>query len=702
MQDQHWSSGRRIITSKSDDNTGVAFRYENLTTTQKNCLNDDSDVVDYLRGEEIEGFRSRTRKLGDIVHSAPLLVGSTIYTGGNDGMLHAFNADTGEERFAYVPLHSFTYLYDLTKNDYNHHFYVDATPFAKGLVFLNNDGTYDETVTVLVGALKKGGRGIYALDISAADGIGSSTSEASLADMVMWEYPPAPAGMTFEFAGDQTGDGIDNDGDGDIDESDENYGDGHDNDGDGNTDEVGEKWFDFGDPDMGYSFSDPQIVRSYKSLDETQQANHPWIVVFGNGYESENGHAVLYIVDALSGALIKKIDTGSGSNNGLSVPTIVDVDNDDRADYVYAGDLLGNIWKFDLTDYNPANWSVAYEAGGAPQPLFTVPGQPITSALDVAYHCDKDGYLVAFGTGKFLGEDDRSDINQQSIFGIWDFSNKIPATSDSRDNDHDGDIDEVGEEKLDPAAYLGTWSRTTNTVTHLSGVKLLEQTEIDWRFYGDSYLRTLSDHRPQWYLDGDGIPESPSAYSGDSIDNDLDGEIDETGENIGHVGWFFDLPYNAKSDGVDNDNDGTTDEDDEEALLGERVIKDVLIRDGRVIVISFIPEDSPCTGGGFSIVHEIDVCDGSRLDQATFDINNDGLIDDNDLIDIGLVDDDGNTILVAPSGKKFEGILHSPVIVKDPNPKRNREMKIFSSSAGTTEVMWEPKEKTGLYYWLEH
>lgn len=704
LQGQDWDTGRRIITSKPD-NTGTSFRYNSLSDAQKESLDNDSDVVDYLRGKEIEGFRSRTRKLGDIVHSAPMLVGSTIYAGGNDGMLHAFNADTGEERFAYVPLHSFSYLPDLTKNDYTHRFFVDATPHTKDLVFLNDDGTYDKTKTVLIGALKRGGRGIYALDISDVDSIGSGTSEASLADIVLWEYPPAPTDIAFAFAGDQTGDGLDNDGDGTIDEADEDYSDGLDNDADGNIDEQGEQWFDFGDPDMGYTFSDPQIVRSYKSLDETDQADHPWIVVFGNGYESENGHAVLYIVDALTGALIKKIDTGVGGNNGLSVPTVVDVDNDDRADYVYAGDLLGNMWKFDLTDYDSANWGVAYaDASGIPQPLFTAPGQPITSAADVLYHCDKDGYLVTFGTGKFLGEDDRTDLSQQTILGIWDFSNKIAATADGRDNDHDGSIDEEGEQKLDPAAYLGSWSRSTNTVTNLSGVKLLEQTEIDWRFLGDSYLRTLSDNKPNWYLDNDGIPESPSAYSSDGIDNDEDGTVDESGENIGHVGWFFDLPYkvDASTDGVDNDGDGTIDESGEKKLAGERVIKDVRVRDGKLIVISFIPEDSPCTGGGFSIVHEMDACDGSRRDEPTFDINNDGVIDDNDLIDIGLVDDNGDPVLVAPTGRKYEGILHPPVIVGDPDEVRGRELKIFSSSAGTTEVMWEEKEKTGFYYWLEH
>ena len=65
-------------------------------------------------------------------------------------------------------------------------------------------------------------------------------------------------------------------------------------------------------------------------------------------------------------------------------------------------------------------------------------------------------------------------------------------------------------------------------------------------------------------------------------------------------------------------------------------------------------------------------------------------------------DENGNPVLVPPTGKMFEGMLHTPVIVGDPDKKLNREEKIFSSSAGTTEVLWEKKEKTGFYYWRDH
>jgi type IV pilus assembly protein PilY1 len=84
------------------------------------------------------------------------------------------------------------------------------------------------------------------------------------------------------------------------------------------------------------------------------------VVIFGNGYDSVNGEAVLYILN-VDGTLIRKIHTQATGCNGLSTPALVDINWDNRLDYVYAGDLNGNMWKFDLTDSNPDNWDVAYK-----------------------------------------------------------------------------------------------------------------------------------------------------------------------------------------------------------------------------------------------------------------------------------------------------------------------------------------------------
>ena len=124
--------------------------------------------------------------------------------------------------------------------------------------------------------------------------------------------------------------------------------------------------------DMGYSFGSAVVVQSYSN-------NNPSIrVVFGNGYNSENGNSVLFILNAKTGELIRKIQAGIGpepdNNNGLSSPIAIDVDFDDIVDFVYAGDLLGNLWKFDLTSDKAEDWEVAYNNGAEGVPLFSAAG----------------------------------------------------------------------------------------------------------------------------------------------------------------------------------------------------------------------------------------------------------------------------------------------------------------------------------------
>jgi type IV pilus assembly protein PilY1 len=375
------------------------------------------------------------------------------------------------------------------------------------------------------------------------------------------------------------------------------------------------------------------------------------VVIFGNGYDSVNGDAALYILN-VDGTLLKKINTKQTSCNGLSSPSVIDINNDGRADYAYAGDLKGNLWKFDLTGDDPADWGVAYGTADSPKPLIQIPGKPITSKPDVMRHCEAgvkvegtctgdnkflSGFMVIFGTGKYLDEIDRSSTDTQSIFGIWDYGDR-------------------------PEEYLGVFEKNApSNQRQLSNqsenITLLEQTQKDARIVNGVYLRTLSQNIPDWTAecDGNGLKNpNPAA----------------------NAGWYFDLP-----------------------TPGERIIKDVMIRDGRIIYLTFTPNASPCSGGGDSMIHEADACSGGRLSYEAFDINGDRRIDQGDLIDIGLVDEEGNAIMVAPTGLKRPGLLHFPVILRMPDDQR--EMKIFSSSAGTTETLFETAEKRGLYYWIE-
>jgi len=328
LQATIWSN-RKIVTYNGTS-SGTEFSFSSLTDAQKTFLDHNwttdpataEDMVEYIKGAEIAGFRSRTKKLGDIVHSAPLLAGNiiassdgldndgdgeidelgekkagTIYAGGNDGMLHAFNAENGRERFAYVPNLVFENLKYLTDLDYEHKFFVDLTPYA----IRNVEIATDTFITMLVGGLKKGGKGYYALDITNSETITSATSIGDIANMVMWEYPK-----------------------------------------EGTVDD-----------DMGYSYSKAYIVRSHDT-------NNEWVAIFGNGYDSVNGEAVLYIL-GVDGTVIRKIHTQVTGCNGLSTPALVDIDWDGMVDYVYAGDLKGNLWKFDLTNSDSSKWDSAYK-----------------------------------------------------------------------------------------------------------------------------------------------------------------------------------------------------------------------------------------------------------------------------------------------------------------------------------------------------
>ncbi|GAB2885788.1 PilC/PilY family type IV pilus protein [Uliginosibacterium flavum] len=156
-------------------------------------------------------------------------------------------------------------------------------------------------------------------------------------------------------------------------------------------------------------------------------ANGKWAAVFGNGYNSTAQNASLFVLDLETGALIKKLDVTSRDltlANGLSAPAISDLDGDGSGDLVYAGDLQGNLWKFNLSDSNPDNWAVSF--GG--KPLFQTPittdvtgthRQSITIKPELARH-PQGGTLIMFGTGKFFEAGDQSNIDMQTFYGVRD------------------------------------------------------------------------------------------------------------------------------------------------------------------------------------------------------------------------------------------------------------------------------------------
>ncbi|MDG1819331.1 MAG: PilC/PilY family type IV pilus protein [Porticoccaceae bacterium] len=401
----------RIIITRNDDDNPIPFRWASLKSggAQRASLNQSDSLgskrLNYLRGargqEVAKGkggiFRNRKSVLGDIISSIPTYVGppgrfyfsSTdfpegasyasfktayknrdpmVYVGSNNGMLHGFKTVNGRESLAYVPASLFSNLWELTKADYSHRNYVDG-PISENDVYYN--GAWH---SLLVSGLGTGGQGYFALDITDP----AAFTEANAASISRWEFT------------------------------------------------------DSDDADLGYSFSKPSMVRL---------ANGKWGVIVGNGLNStesdgnasSTGNGVIFILDAQTGALIKKLDTKQGSADdpeGLSRPngiigtSVVDENGDFIADRLYAGDLFGNVWAFDISDSNTGQWASHYGSSSNPQPLFSAEvssvAQPITSNLKVKNHPTSEGFLVYFGTGKYLGKSDLTDTRQQTFYAIWD------------------------------------------------------------------------------------------------------------------------------------------------------------------------------------------------------------------------------------------------------------------------------------------
>jgi type IV pilus assembly protein PilY1 len=363
------------------------------------------DAVNFLRGDDSNelggrGFRLRNSILGDIVNSDPKYVAApnsrypdaleaksyadfvsdnasrqgVVYVGANDGMLHGFRDDTGDEILAFVPNKVYQNLDALLIPKYEHRYFVDGGSNIID-VYLPNMPDPDSATnglwrTVLASGLSGGGQSVFALDVTDP----TIYNEANADQVVLWEF----------------------------DDSD--------------------------DADLGYTYSKVQMA---KMNDGT------WAAVFGNGYNnteadgnaSATGHAVLFIVDIETGEVLKKIDTMAGSTgtpNGLATPLLIDIGEDGNldVDYIYAGDLEGNMWKFDVTDPNSSNWEPAWTSGGTPQPLFTTSAnQPITGQPQAAFHPDNlGGYMIYFGTGKYLetGDNDAFAQTTQTFYGIWD------------------------------------------------------------------------------------------------------------------------------------------------------------------------------------------------------------------------------------------------------------------------------------------
>ena len=407
-------SGMRAVPFKYSDMSSTGLTSE-MTGTVSTAL------IDYLRGDPTNEdssstsssaaaiYRYRPTRLGDIINSTPVFVKDTLdlyydelpaatagqssyrafvntkkqrpegmlFVGANDGMLHGFRDGTatgttvvepgGIETFAYVPHALLPTLNQLADRTYVHRYYVDGPNIETDAYFSSGAAGWANIVIGTTGA-GAGAPGIpgtsprtavYAIDVTSLN-----TNTTSLdASKVLWEVSSSNPSFS----------------------------------------------------ELGYVLSD---VQTGPTLDGS------WVAIFGNGYESKSCKAQLFVVNIQTGALIRKIDTGAGdcstAKNGLGGVSLVR-NAKQQIIGAYAGDLRGNLWKFNLNNSSSGAWGV--DLGG--NALFTAGNsQPITATPSVIYLSSTSqpagGYMVVAGSGKFYEVSDITTTTPQSLYGIWD------------------------------------------------------------------------------------------------------------------------------------------------------------------------------------------------------------------------------------------------------------------------------------------
>ena len=318
-----------------------------------------------------------------------------VYAGANDGMLHGFDAVTGREKFAYVPNIVMDDLYQYTLPGYIHEMSVDGSPGIND-VFIN-DGrvAIERWRTILMGGLRAGGKGYYALDITDPSTFNADDMLAN----VLWEFTA-----------------------------------GNDN-------------------RLGFTYSTANMVMS--NAVNTSSGNQRWISLFGNGYNQSNtyGESALFALFLDQGGdlawnrtnphagpnassddwMVMQTGVGFASGitypNGLGVPRAVDTDGNGTVDYVYAGDLTGNLYRFDLTSADPADWrmtQILFKASYTNPNTSVVTPQPITVQPIVQFNEALGGYNVIVSTGSWMTNEDITSTNVQSLYSVWDVN---PAAS---------------------------------------------------------------------------------------------------------------------------------------------------------------------------------------------------------------------------------------------------------------------------------
>ncbi|WP_418130018.1 pilus assembly protein [Variovorax sp. 278MFTsu5.1] len=481
------ATSRNIVIGRAGNAVPKAspFLWDSLTDAQRADLGKltpstradslGSDRVSYLRGSNaLEGsqFRRRNRKLlGDIINSSVVYSGApanninstsyaafrtanlgrtpAVFVGANDGMLHAFNAGTGDELFGYIPSWMSPRLAALTDVNYvsHHQSYVDGPPVVAEAQ-VGSAGTSADWKTVLVSGTGAGGRGVFALDVT--------DPTAFDASKVMWEFTA--------------------------------------------DDDV----------DMGFVVGQPQILKMRTSAPTATTATYKWFAVVASGVNnytkanSDNkfstGHPAIFLLDLSKapetawklGTNYYKVELPYDATLAVTKPTgvlnfkaAIATGGNREVAQIFVGDLHGNMWKLDFRSHGTSRWNMANlsafkkASDNAPYPLFVAKDsegkvQPISMAPTLVTAAnDPRAILVAFGTGKYLEMDDRSSTAQNSFYVIYDDGTATPDATPNGSGAISGRA-RLRAATIDSKGAITvpgfTWGRATSDLTTASSV----------------------------------------------------------------------------------------------------------------------------------------------------------------------------------------------------------------------------------------
>ncbi len=425
-----WGSMDAATRAHFTNRCGSLSQCASLSAADQALVNSGTNLINFLRGQRQHEavYREREYVLGDLVGSRPVYVREprraygdpvtpsyfdfknnsanrqpVVYIGGNDGMLHAFNATTGSEMWTFVPRTVLPRLYKLAEVAYSttHEFFVDGSPTVGDALISG------QWRTVLVGGLGAGGRGYYALDVTDPND-----------PTPLWEMCTGSALCSVV------------------------------------------------DADLGLSFGNPVITKRHY--------DGRWVVLLTSGYNNVSagdGRGYLYVLDLATGAILSKTSTGVGSSldpSGFAKASAWarDPDTDNTTQYVYGGDLRGNLWRFDLGAAVPTvlRMSTLRDSAGQVQPVTT---RPELGLID-------SNRTIFVGTGRYLGASDLQNPQTLSPPGDWSSTGTLYGVKDNG-TDH-------GDPRNNNAFVPRTMVTLSSTRRAVSG------SMIDWTVHNGWYI----------------------------------------------------------------------------------------------------------------------------------------------------------------------------------------------------------------------